>query len=104
MAVVEEGFFMLNDPYIYLALQVFRQAFHDIRAYYTGQGRADEIAGGKDAVIWMREMKGTFRTCCLAIHELREIPVDKVHQQCLGIINQIKFDAFEQRFRNTITN
>lgn len=86
----------VQDPYSYLALHVFRQAFRDIEAYYTGKGRQDEIAGGKDALAWIFNMKGTYRTMCLC----SDLPVEKLHQLCLHKIHVIKEHAYELRFGN----
>ena len=86
---------VVNDPYLYLATNVFKQAFKDIDSYYTGTGNNDDMIGGKDALQWIKGMKGTFKTMSVCA----PFPLDKLHQVCLHKINKIKEEAYAKRYK-----
>ena len=83
----------IDDPYCYLALNVFLQAFKDMVCYYTDEGTTREIEEGEKSIRWMREMEGNFRTLAVASGK----SLDSFHQLCLGKINEIKEDANERQ-------
>lgn len=87
----------ITDPYALLALHIIKYAFKEIESYYNYTGSAEEMKGGKDAVNWIINMKGTFKTVSLAT----DLPLEKFHQYCLEKINIIKSQAHENRTRGT---
>jgi hypothetical protein len=79
-----------DDPYSFIALQVIRQAFREIRCYYYHRGREDEIRSGYEAINWIIKMKGNYRLYAQVTH----LPLEKFHQLSLAKINTIKKDAY----------
>jgi len=79
----------IEDPYAYLALNVFLQAFRDVRAYFSGDGTPEEIAEGKVSLEWLKRMDGNFTVLALSTRR----PIETVHQLCMRKIHEIKKEA-----------
>lgn len=74
------------DPYSLLMLFVFNQAIMDITAYFGGTGNCTTRKSGREAVTWIKYMRGTFPWVAIAANEALEV----FHQKSLNLVWEIK--------------
>jgi hypothetical protein len=80
----------IENPYSFLALNVFYEAFRTIECYFNQEGSKEEIEEGKKSLDWMIKMRGNFQTLARATN----LPLDKFHQLCIWKINKIRKKAY----------
>ena len=83
----------VQDPYSFLALNVFNESFRTIELYFKGEGSDEERIDGRESLKWMKKMSGNFRILAAAT----SIPLDEFHQMCIWKINEIKHKCFENK-------
>ena len=89
----------IENPYCYLAICVFFQAFSDIKTYFSGECTPEEAEEAKRTIRWIKKMEGNFRVLAGGT----DIPLDNFHQMCLWKINDIKKKAMKDKeFKKTL--
>ena len=83
----------VENPYSFLALNIFREAFRDIECYYKGQGNVEERVAGKESIEWIRKMKGNFKILAGST----KYSIEEIHQFCMRKINEIKKEAYVEK-------
>lgn len=82
----------VDDPYCFLAINIFDEIFRTIECYFYQTGTEEEITEGKRSIRWIKRMEGNFKQLALA----SGLPLDKFHQLCIWKINKIKQAAYEK--------
>lgn len=89
----------IKDPYCYLAICVFDQAFNDIKLYFSGEGTPEEQEEGKKTIRWIKRLEGNFRILAGGT----DISLDNFHQMCLWKIGNIKKEVMrDKEFKKTL--
>ena len=89
----------IQDPYAYLAINVFDQAFKDIKNYFSGGCTPEETEVAKKTIRWIKRMEGNFRILAGGT----DLPLDNFHQMCIWKINDIKKEVMrDKEFKKTL--
>jgi hypothetical protein len=75
-----------ENPYCFLALNVFGECFRTIECYFKRDGNEEELKDGKKSLRWIKKMQGNFRILAGAA----PMPIDEFHQLCIWKINDIR--------------